>query len=258
MTVGPPDRLVESAATVPAGKAPTLLRVATWNIHDAIGRDGRRDGARVARVIAALDAPIVGLQEVACGSGDGCDIETLAALTGRQWRAFPTHGRADVERGNALLTSLPITAVRFHDLAIAGREPRAALQVDLSLGALRVRVVVTHLGLRAGERRRQVARLLAFVRDDDVDATLLLGDINEWFMWGRPLRWLHRRFGSHQAPRSFPSGLPVLALDRVWAHPPGSVTRIGAVRSGEARDASDHLPVVATLRLPPARGVGAA
>lgn len=233
--------------------SPAEVRVATWNIHDAIGRDGRRDGARVARVIAALDAPVVGLQEVACGSDDGCDVQALAAATGQGWRAVRTHGRADVERGNALLTSLPIANVRFHDLAIAGREPRAALQVDLSLGDRMMRVVVTHLGLRAGERRRQVARLLAFVRDDDVDATLLLGDINEWFMWGRPLRWLHRRFGSHHAPRSFPSGLPLLALDRVWAHPPGCVSQIGAVRAGEARVASDHLPVVATLRLPPFR-----
>lgn len=258
MTVGQRNQLLASDVPPQPAKATEVVRVATWNIHDAIGRDGRRDGARVARVIAALDAPIVGLQEVACSSGDGCDIEALAAATGRQWRAIPTHGRADVERGNALLTSLPIAGVRFHDLAIVGREPRAALQVDLVLDGRRLRVVVTHLGLRAGERRRQVARLLAFVRDDDVDGTLLLGDINEWFMWGRPLRWLHRRFGSHRAPRSFPSGLPVLALDRVWAHPRGSVTHIGAIRDGEAREASDHLPVVATFRLPPRRGREAA
>jgi len=75
------------------------------------------------------------------------------------------------------LTSLPVLATRVHDLSIAGREPRAALEVDLRCGDRCVRVVVTHLGLRAGERRRQVARLLAFVRDENVDATLLLGDM---------------------------------------------------------------------------------
>jgi endonuclease/exonuclease/phosphatase family metal-dependent hydrolase len=229
------------------------VRVATWNIHDAVGCDGQRDWARVARVIQSLGAPIVGLQEVACGSGDACDVQRLAAATGCVWRAIPTRGHAEVQRGNALLTSLPVLATRVHDLSIAGREPRAALEVDLRCGDRCVRVVVTHLGLRAGERRRQVARLLAFVRDENVDATLLLGDINEWFMWGRPLRWLHRRFGVHPGPRTFPARLPLLALDRIWAHPDQSLSQIAAVRTGEARVASDHLPVVATLRLPARR-----
>jgi phospholipase D1/2 len=226
------------------------LRIATWNIHDAIGRDGKRDIARIARVVGALDVPIVGLQEVACGPGDSCDVASVASSAGLGWRAVPTRGPIDLQHGNALLTSLPIAAVRFHDLSIAGREPRAALEVDVVWRSRRVRVVVTHLGLRAGERRRQVARLLDVVRDDNADATVLLGDINEWFMWGRPLRWLHRRFGIHPAPRTFPSWLPLLALDRVWAHPRRALSSIVAVRSTEARLASDHLPVIATIRLP--------
>ena len=40
------------------------MRVATYNIHRAIGADRKRDPARIARVIAALRADIVGLQEV--------------------------------------------------------------------------------------------------------------------------------------------------------------------------------------------------
>jgi len=229
-----------------------LLRVATWNIHDGIGRGGQRDVARVARVITSLGAPIVGLQEVACGPGHDCDVAALALATGLGWRAIPTRGQAH-QHGNALLTSLPVASVRSHDLSIAGREPRAALEVDVQWEGRLVRIVVTHLGLRAGERRRQVARLLTVVRDADVDATVLLGDINEWFIWGRPLRWLHGRFGVHPAPRTFPARLPVLALDRVWAHPRNALSSIATVGIGEARYASDHLPVVAVLRLPPSR-----
>jgi endonuclease/exonuclease/phosphatase family metal-dependent hydrolase len=227
-----------------------LLRVATWNIHDALGRDGKRDVARVARVIASLGAPVVGLQEVSCAPDGACDVAALASATGFGWRAIPTRGAADLKHGNALLTSLPVTSVQSHDLSIEGREPRAALQADVVWQNRRLRVVVTHLGLRAGERRLQVAQLLDAVRDEGADVTVLLGDINEWFMWGRPLRWLHGRFGVHAAPRTFPSRLPLLALDRVWAHPRNTMSSIGAFSSGEARMASDHLPVVATLRLP--------
>jgi phospholipase D1/2 len=226
-----------------------VLRVATWNIHDATGSDGRRDLDRVAEVIGHLNAPLVGLQEVACGPGDACDAARLAAAHGYQWRAGPTRGHASLQHGNVLLTSLPVEQVRVHDLSVAGREPRGALEVDVLWGRDRLRVIVTHLGLRAGERRRQVERLLGSIRDDDVTATILLGDINEWWLWGRPLRWLHRRFGASPALRTFPARVPLFALDRIWVHPPAALATVARVSTNGARHASDHLPLVATLSL---------
>jgi endonuclease/exonuclease/phosphatase family metal-dependent hydrolase len=235
----------------PRGPAETgLLRVATWNIHDAKGADGRRDLARVGKVIGQLNAPLVGLQEVACGPGDACDVAQLATSNGYQWRAIPTRGHADLQHGNALLSTLPVEDVRVHDLSIAGREPRGALEAKVTWGRHRLRVVVTHLGLRAGERRRQVVHLLTNISDDDVTATILLGDINEWWMWGRPLRWLHRRFGVSPALRTFPSHAPLFALDRIWVHPRRALATVARVGTEDARGASDHLPLVATLRLP--------
>jgi phospholipase D1/2 len=227
-----------------------LLRIATWNIHDTRGADGRRDVARVAGVIGQLDATLVGLQEVECGSGDTSDVARLATSNGYQWRAIPTRGHGDVQHGNALLSLLPVQDVRIHDLSMPGREPRGALEAKVLWGPHRLRVVVTHLGLRAGERRRQVERLLSLISDDDVAATILLGDINEWWLWGRPLRWLHRRFGVSAALRTFPSRVPLLALDRIWVHPQRALVTVARVATAGARGASDHLPLVATLRLP--------
>jgi endonuclease/exonuclease/phosphatase family metal-dependent hydrolase len=112
-----------------------------------------------------------------------------------------------------------------------------------------LRVVVTHLGLRAGERRRQVERLLTAVGHDPTVVTIFLGDINEWWLWGRPLRWLHRRFGTSPSVRTFPSRAPVLALDRISVDPPGVLAAVASVRTTLARRASDHLPVVASLGL---------
>ena len=40
-----------------------MFRAATYNIHAHVGRDGRRDPARVSRVIDELDADVVALQE---------------------------------------------------------------------------------------------------------------------------------------------------------------------------------------------------
>ena len=204
-------------------------------------------------MIEQIGAPLVALQEIACTSEDDgrCDAAELAHASGLEWRSVATRGHAAVRHGNALLSAHPLGQPRVHDLSVPGRESRAALEVDVRWGLRRLRVVVTHLGLRAGERRSQVERLLRTVGDDAVDATILLGDINEWFLWGRPLRWLHRRFGASPAPRTFPTRLPLLSLDRVWVHPREALVALAAVDTPEARRASDHLPVVATLRLPP-------
>ena len=74
-----------------------------------------------------------------------------------------------------------------------------------------------------------------------------MGDLNEWFLWGRPLRRLHRYFVETPALATFPSRLPCLALDRVWAHPRSMLASLAVHRSEIARVASDHLPIVATL-----------
>ena len=241
--------------TTPGGDT---LRIATWNIHDAIGADGRRDVARVSRVVGQLDAPLVALQEVSCaGPGGACDVAALGRDNGLAWSSVTTRDFGEWKHGNALLSALPVDGVRTHDLSVPGHEPRAALEVNVRWGARRVRVVVTHLGLRAGERRHQVQRLLSVVGDQGADATVLLGDINEWWLWGRPLRWLHRRFGESPALRSFPARAPVLSLDRVWVHPRQALDHVTVVRTPGARAASDHLPVVATLRMESARTPGA-
>jgi endonuclease/exonuclease/phosphatase family metal-dependent hydrolase len=74
-----------------------------------------------------------------------------------------------------------------------------------------------------------------------------MGDLNEWFLWGRPLRWLHVQFRRTPAPATFPARLPVFALDRFWVRPRVLLDHLVVHSSPLARAASDHLPLVATL-----------
>jgi endonuclease/exonuclease/phosphatase family metal-dependent hydrolase len=74
-----------------------------------------------------------------------------------------------------------------------------------------------------------------------------MGDINEWFLWGRPLRWLHVEFQETPAPATFPAYRPVLALDRLWVRPRTALRRLAVHATPLARVASDHLPLVAAL-----------
>jgi endonuclease/exonuclease/phosphatase family metal-dependent hydrolase len=138
--------------------------------------------------------------------------------------------------------------VRRIDLGVGRREPRGAIDVDLTCGGVPLRILAVHLGLGPGERREQVRRLLRALTDEREDMpTVLVGDINEWLLWGRPLRWLHDHFGRTHGPATFPAWLPVLALDRIWIKPPGVPIRIRAHRSALARIASDHLPLYAQI-----------
>lgn len=230
----------------------TRLRVASYNIHECVGGDGRRDPARVAQVLREIDADVIGLQEVDARPGETSEsmqMHYLAAVLGLHAVAGPTVLRSGGEYGNALLTRRPVLDVRHVDLTVYRREPRAALDVDLDIDGAAVRVLVTHLGLLPGERRTQVRRLLDRLGDSRSEAVILCGDINEWFAVGRPLRWLHARLGRAAAVATFPAAFPVFALDRIWVNPRTALVTLAAHATPAARRASDHLPVIADLRL---------
>ncbi len=241
-----------------AASPPDTLTVASYNIHSCVGGDGRGDPARVAAVLREIDADVVGLQEVDARPGpatDSMQMAYLAGVLGLHSVAGPTIHRHDGHYGNALLTRCPILDVRHVDLTVYRREPRAAIDAELRVGGDVVRVIATHLGLLPGERRIQARRLLAQLGDGarGIAATILCGDINEWFAVGRPLRWLHARLGRAAAVATFPAAFPVFALDRLWVQPRTALQQVAAHTSATARAASDHLPLVARIALPSAR-----
>lgn len=225
------------------------LAVATYNVHGCVGADGRHDEARTLGVLRALDADVIALQELRWRPWDALHVlNEFAGSLGYTPLAGPTLLRPDGHYGNALLTRLPVAAVKPIDLSVPGREPRGALAAVLHSPGGPLTVIATHLGLAPGERRRQMQRVLALVHRAQ-KPVVLLGDLNEWFLWGRPLRWLRRHFGRTPAPATYPARWPLLALDRIWVEPVRLLERIEAHRDGFAAQASDHLPLRATLAL---------
>jgi len=223
------------------------LRLATWNVHGCVGRDGKFHPERVMDVLRRLDADVIALQELLWDSREALHLlERFAQVLGYAAIAGPTMLRADGHFGNALLHRLPLLDVQRIDLSIGRHEPRGAIDALLQTGNTPLRVMSTHLGLRPRERRRQMRRLLRILDGDTDRLTVLMGDLNEWFLWGRPLRWLHGWFGYTPSPATFPARLPLFALDRIWVHPRSRLVRLAAVRGG-ASIASDHLPVVADI-----------
>jgi endonuclease/exonuclease/phosphatase family metal-dependent hydrolase len=239
----------------PAAQPPSV-KVATYNIHGCVGIDRRYDPARIAAVLREIDADITCLQEVDARRGTGFDADQaayLAEATGRRVILGAGSRRHRGRFANAILTRFPVVAARAIDLAVSDYEPRAALDADLMVGDRVLRVLATHFGLHAGERRLQANRLIAALDEpftpgqQTAHAVLLVGDLNEWRGRSGGIRALDRCLGPSAAPRTFPSWMPVLPLDRIYADGPAVLRDVRVYRSPLARLASDHLPLVASL-----------
>jgi phospholipase D1/2 len=232
-------------------RAPKRVKLASYNIHRGFGRDGKFVPARISDVLAEIDADVIALQEVESAQSGFDMLAHLAREARAEGIAGATLLRATGHQyGNAIVTRLRALAVRRVNLSVPGHEPRGALDVDLDCGGEPIRIVNTHLGLRLAERQLQVRRLLRLFGDDTDDYPLpvvLMGDVNEWFLWGRCLRWLHQHFDETPALKTFPARFPLLALDRIWVRPGHLLQNLRVHASPLARVASDHLPLVATF-----------
>ncbi len=224
---------------------PWPLTIATWNIHGAVGDDGRYAPDRVIDVLHELQADIIALQEVPLG-GSQCEdvLSIVAEATGYESAEGPACSTPERRYGNAVLSRFPILSVRAVDLSFGSREPRGALDADVECNGDLLRVVATHLGLSLAERRHQIRRLLDVFDTEDMPV-ILMGDINEWFMWGSSLRLLVSHFQAVPAPRTFPSRWPVFALDRIWIRPRHRLVHVEVHKTPLSRVASDHLPLIA-------------
>ncbi|MEM7409628.1 MAG: endonuclease/exonuclease/phosphatase family protein [Myxococcota bacterium] len=224
--------------------------VATYNVHRWTGLNGRSrpDPARAGFVISELGADLISLQEVLRPDNREDPLEALAEALGLHVAFAVTRVHKRGEIGNAILSRWPITAVTMLDLSNQ-IEKRVAVAAQLKSDDGELDVVATHLALADRTRRRQVKSILEHPRLD-ATPTLLMGDMNAWRNC-KATRELDEALTEHdnlEWPASFPAASPVLALDRIYARGL-SVLEIDVHDSRAARRASDHLPVVARVKL---------
>lgn len=235
-----------------------VLRVATYNVHRCRGLDGRTRPDRIAAVLAALDADIIALQEVIGASPVSAgQAAAIGAALGMGWVMAPTRHVRSALFGNVVLSHFPVRHHQQHDLTWKTCEPRLAQRVDLEIGTHGVlHFYNVHLGTALLERREQARRLAAIVHDRRVQGPkIVLGDFNEW---ARGLtadvlaetlqsidltRFLRRR-------RTYPGFFPVVHLDHIYYEGARvEVERAWLPKDRIAKIASDHLPLVADLRI---------
>jgi endonuclease/exonuclease/phosphatase family metal-dependent hydrolase len=228
------------------------ITVATYNVHRWTGLNGRgpMDPARAAFVISEMDADVIALQEVMRPHRGEDPLVSIADAMGLHvaFAATRVHKRGEI--GNAVLSRWPIAGVSMLDLSYSRMESRVAVaaRFRFEIGALDI--VATHLALADRTRHRQVRTLLDHP-DLRSAPTLLLGDMNAWRKC-KATQALDAEFDEHhnrEWPPSFPSAAPVFSLDRVYSRGV-RVLDVAAHMTRAAQRASDHLPVVARVRLP--------
>jgi len=236
------------------------LRVVTYNVHRCKGIDGRLRPDRIVDVLNELDADIVALQEVVSGDGEADQARYIGEALGVHWALGENRKLKGSAYGNVVLSRYPLRVVKNHDISVEGRERRGAFHTDVLLGARdAVHVFNIHLGTAFVERRHQGRRLSergsGILHDRELTgAKIVLGDFNEWTS-GLATRLL----GSHlksvdikkhlRRRRTYPGFLPILHLDHIYYDGPLELRTVTLHRSRKSLMASDHLPLVAGLRV---------
>lgn len=219
--------------------------VASYNIHRGAGLDRRVDIERIAEVLREIDADLVGVQEVF-----GPQADVLAERLEMGVAMAPTNQVNGQPYGNAVFTRLPIQGSQTFDLSWAAREPRGGIRLDLTMNDALLHVFNVHFGLKVRERADQVRTLVHehILHRDLSGPRIVIGDLNEWFP-GAVGRLLRRELHGPRIRRTHPAPLPIFPLDRIYwdRHLVSDGFRVH--RSRLARVASDHLPVVARLRM---------
>jgi len=240
-----------------AGKRQVDIRIATYNIHRSRGMDRRVVPSRIAEVLRDIDADAIALQEVvgAGPSGSG-QAEEIGAALGMGWVMAPVRHLRNHLFGNVIMSRFPILHQAQYDLSWRTCEPRGCQRADLDLGeGRRLHMFNVHLGTAVLERRYQAPRLAAFVHDHRVAGPkIILGDFNEW-MRGLATNTLSSLFQSIDIKshlrrrRTYPGFFPVLHLDHIYYEGQVVVRSVELPRNRRALIASDHLPLVADLRI---------
>lgn len=262
--------LLGVAAVPPAGAAghghPVPLRVATYNIHAGAGMDNVFDLDRQAAELRALDADVIGLQEVDVHwdtrsqwrdvAGELAERLHMRVSFAPIYSLDPTTpGAPRREFGVAVLSRYRIVSAENHEITrLSTQDPDPVPapapgfgEVVVRVKGMPVHVYVTHLDYRGDPSVRiaQVADTRRVMAEDE-GRKVLLGDFNA--EPGAPELaplWEELADADPGAP-TYPALNPVKRIDFVAVSKDGVRVRDAAVAETLA---SDHRPVVADLLL---------
>lgn len=221
------------------------LRVLTYNV-----RGLRDDRAALAHVVRACDPDVVCVQE----APKYVRWRAKCAALAREWGLLYVAG-GGTTGGSALLAHLRVDVDDPGELCLSrqyGWPDRGVATATVRKGGAALSVASVHLPLLADQRPLHGRRILATVAGSGVPHRLVAGDLNEppggpaWdVLTGDGLR-----DADPQGPPTFPARSPRRRIDAVLVSDGVDVVSQEVVDGPAVERASDHLPVLAVVRVP--------
>jgi endonuclease/exonuclease/phosphatase family metal-dependent hydrolase len=250
--------------------SPMQIRIITYNVHKCIGGvDRRYRPKRIHETIDHYRPDVVLLQEVdsdAKRSQGDHQTELLGDMLGMRHRAYYPNVtlRRGGAYGNAVLSRFPLTDSQNIDLTVPPKKRRGVVHVrarirpDGESHTRTLHVFNMHLGLMGMERKIQLRRFLEAdsIADLHPDAPVVVGgDLNDLYgtLGPKVLEPAGFRTARKIGP-TFPAYAPLRTLDGLYVRGQIVIKHMFRADVGVARQASDHLPLVADLVLPGANG----
>jgi len=229
-----------------------MVLIASYNIRKAIASDRRRRPERILEILGEIGADIVLLQEADRRFGQRHSAIPLHMMTEHSsYRPVPYEMRSGSIgwHGNAILVGPRVEIVRHQPLHLPTLEPRGAVLADVHIAGQALRLVGMHLDLSGLLRRRQARAILTELdHQPEPLPTLLAGDLNEWRNGGC-LRDFCQHHKAVPLGPTFHARQPVGKLDRMFVSAGIEVLASSVHCSPLARNASDHLPIWARIRI---------
>jgi endonuclease/exonuclease/phosphatase family metal-dependent hydrolase len=225
----------------------TSVRFATFNVHSGKPRDARPNLRMFRESVAALDADVIGLQEVDRGmarsgrndysgeAGNAVGGEDFFASARRRWD-WGLYGNALIAKGRIRQTHvLPFERKKFF------YERRVAQLATVIIDNQAWNVANTHLSLRPEEQALQLEEVARTLGERTLPR-VLMGDFN---MAPRAVRDVIEPMGWTvlESDHTFPSWAPNHTVDYICVQ--GVAVEAVEVRS---MPVSDHAALLATLR----------
>jgi endonuclease/exonuclease/phosphatase family metal-dependent hydrolase len=226
------------------------VRVLTWNIHGGVGLDFRHDIRRIGNILSRQNADIVALQEVSLrkiSSGIQNTYEYLKKIAGKYSCHAWTIKDPTGNYGHILFSKFPMEKQLVHDVSIPNREPRAIIESLVNFPVGQVRVIALHMGICIGDKVHQLDSLREIILSGGKLPIIIMGDFNQWL--GKSVE--NKLIDLIKIPpklRTYPSFMPVLSLDRIMCTRSIEIVQMNCLY--ESWIASDHLPIVADIKLP--------
>jgi len=271
-TIGP--SVVVPAPVLSVDASPDEVAIVSWNVHVGGGdvrrfvsdlrrshrghfvlllQEVHRSGPALPRVSPGIRVPARIGHGVSMSRDDVVQVAKdlgLALFYAPAMRnGFIGLGEAEEDRGNAILSTLPMSDFRVIELPCV-RQRRIAIGGTVNTASWSMRVASTHLETRLPGGRTRQARALVAALPDDLPM-VLGGDFNTLFGASEEAhRDLHAAFPGTPATeigRTFRSPLP-LSLDHLFFKLPAGWTS----RVARAADhfGSDHYPIVGAIGVP--------